>query len=199
MQFWPVQYGEVRIEVGWPEAERPRLQGKWSRLRKVCWSGSHPGPFVQDMLTIWAGLNPCSAFLSFEFFLAWILSFFFFFLSQCQHQFRAMSESYSESCSAVSHCLQSHGLYRNSPGQNTGVGSLSLLQGIFPIQGLNPGLPHCRWFLYQLSHKGSPRILEWVVYLFSSRSSKLEFPSCDRYNSPKRCPQSNLCVCYFTW
>ena len=48
----------------------------------------------------------------------------------------------------------------NSPGQNTGVGSLSLLQGIFPIQGLNSGLPHCRQILYQLSHKGSPRILE---------------------------------------
>ena len=44
----------------------------------------------------------------------------------------------------------------NSPGQNTGVGSLSLLQGIFPTQGLNPGLPHCRQILYQLSHKGSP-------------------------------------------
>ena len=44
----------------------------------------------------------------------------------------------------------------NSPGQNTGVGSLSLLQGIFPAQGLNPGLPHCRRILYQLSHKGSP-------------------------------------------
>ena len=44
----------------------------------------------------------------------------------------------------------------NSPGQNTGVGSLSLLQGIFPTQGLNLGLPHCRWILYQLSHKGSP-------------------------------------------
>ena len=36
----------------------------------------------------------------------------------------------------------------NSLGQNTGVGSLSLLQGIFPTQGLNPGLPHCRWILY---------------------------------------------------
>ena len=47
-------------------------------------------------------------------------------------------------------------------------GSLSLLQGIFPIQGLNPGLPHCRWILSQLSHKGSPRILEWVAYPFSS-------------------------------
>ena len=54
--------------------------------------------------------------------------------------------------------LQPHGLYSpwNSPGQNTGVGSLSLLQGTFPTQGLNPGLPHCRQILYQLSHKGSP-------------------------------------------
>ena len=39
----------------------------------------------------------------------------------------------------------------------TGVGSLSLLQGIFPTQGLNPGLPHCRQILYQLSHKRSPK------------------------------------------
>ena len=55
----------------------------------------------------------------------------------------------------------------NSPGQNTEVGSLSLLQGIFPTQGSNSGLPHCRRILYQLSHKGSPRILEWVAYSFS--------------------------------
>ena len=59
----------------------------------------------------------------------------------------------------------------NSLGQNTGVGSLSLLQGIFPTQGSNPGLPYYRWILYQLSHKGSPRILEWVSYPFSSGSS----------------------------
>ena len=44
----------------------------------------------------------------------------------------------------------------DSPAQNTGVDSLSLLQGIFPIQGSNPCLPHCRQILYQLSHKGSP-------------------------------------------
>ena len=50
------------------------------------------------------------------------------------------------------------------------VGSLSLLQGIFPTQGWNPGLLHCRLILYQLSHKRSPRILEWVPYPFSSRS-----------------------------
>ena len=44
----------------------------------------------------------------------------------------------------------------NSPGQNTGVGSFSLLQGIFPTQGSNPGHHHCRQILYQLSDKGSP-------------------------------------------
>ena len=42
---------------------------------------------------------------------------------------------------------------------------------IFPNQGLNPGLPHRRQILYQMSHKGSPRILEWVAYTFSSGSS----------------------------
>ena len=46
----------------------------------------------------------------------------------------------------------------NSPGQNTGAGSLSLLQGIFPTQGSNSGLPHCGLILYQLSHKGSPKL-----------------------------------------
>ena len=78
----------------------------------------------------------------------------------------------SESCSVMSNSLQPHGVYSpwNSPGQNTGVGSLSLFQGIFPTQGSNPGLMHCRWILYQLSHKGSPRKLEWVVYPFSRGS-----------------------------
>ena len=51
----------------------------------------------------------------------------------------------------------------NSPGQNTGVGSLSLLQGIFPTQGLNPGLPHYRWILYQLSPKRSPLLAKCRV------------------------------------
>ena len=70
------------------------------------------------------------------------------------------SKHESESRSVVSHSLHPHGLYSpwNSPGQNTGVGSLSLLQRIFTTQGSNPGLPHCRWILYQLSHKGSWKI-----------------------------------------
>ena len=45
--------------------------------------------------------------------------------------------------------------------------SLSLLQGIFPTQVSNPGLPHCKQILYHLSHQGNPGILEWVVYPFS--------------------------------
>ena len=61
-----------------------------------------------------------------------------------------------------------------TPGQNTRVGSLSLLQGIiFPTQGLNPGLLHSKQILYQLIYRGSPRILEWLAYPFSSRSSQL--------------------------
>ena len=63
-----------------------------------------------------------------------------------------------------------HGILQ--AGQNTGVGSFSLPPGLFPTQGSNPGLPHCGQILYQLSHKGSPRILEWVAYPFSSRSSR---------------------------
>ena len=71
----------------------------------------------------------------------------------------------SESCSLkVPDSLRSHGLYSpwNSLGQNTGMDSLSLLQGMFPTQGSNPGLHHCRQILYQLSHKGSPIM---VVYM----------------------------------
>ena len=48
---------------------------------------------------------------------------------------------------------------------------LESLLWIFPTQGSNLSLPHCTWILYQLSHKGSPRILEWVSYPFSRGSS----------------------------
>ena len=58
-------------------------------------------------------------------------------------------------------CSSVHG---NSPGKNSGVCCHALVQGIFPTQGLNPGLPHCWRILYCLSHQGNPRILEWVIY-----------------------------------
>ena len=72
----------------------------------------------------------------------------------------------------MSNSLQPHELYSlwNSLDQNTGVGSLSILQETFSTQGSNPGVPHCRWILYQLSYKVSPRTLEWVAYPFSSKS-----------------------------
>ena len=74
--------------------------------------------------------------------------------------------------SVASDSLRLHGLYSpwNSPGQDTGVGSLSLLQGILPTQGWNPGLPHCRQMLYKLSQQGSPSLLEWVAHPFSRGS-----------------------------
>ena len=76
--------------------------------------------------------------------------------------------------SVLSDSLWPHGLYSpwNSPGQNTGVGSLSLLQGISPTQELNPGLPHCRQILYQLSKpEGQSKNTGMVAYPFSKGSS----------------------------
>ena len=61
-------------------------------------------------------------------------------------------------------------VHGDSPGKNTGVGCHALLQEIFPTQGSNPGLLHCRQILYQLSHQGSPRVLEWAVYPFTRGS-----------------------------
>ena len=55
----------------------------------------------------------------------------------------------------------------NSPGQNTGVGNFSLLHGIFPTQGSNHSVLHCRWILYQLSHKGSPQKSERTIKYLS--------------------------------
>ena len=82
----------------------------------------------------------------------------------------------SESASGLDkdNSLRPHGLQSASllcpwdfPGKNTGVGSHSLLQGIFPTQGLNPGLPHCRQILYQLNHKGSPHIYIYIyMYMY---------------------------------
>ena len=66
------------------------------------------------------------------------------------------------SCSVVSDSLRSHGLQParllcpwDSPGKNTEVACHALLQGVFPTQGLNPGLLHCRLILYRLSHEAS--------------------------------------------
>ena len=74
----------------------------------------------------------------------------------------------------MSDSLRPHVLYNpwNSPGCNTGVGSLPLFQGTFPTQGSNPGLLHCRWIIYQLSHQESPGILERAALPISVGSSQ---------------------------
>ena len=73
----------------------------------------------------------------------------------------------------MSDSLQTHGLYSswNSPGQNTGVGSLSLLQGDLPNPGIKPRYPSLEADSSLAEPQGSPRVLEWVACLFSSRSS----------------------------
>ena len=90
--------------------------------------------------------------------------------------FRASSHHYVK-WKSLSHLqlLGPHGLYYpwNSPGQNTGVGTCSLLLGIFPTQGSNPGLLHCRWILYQLNHKGSPPFSKVAVNLYWAPSVNL--------------------------
>ena len=80
---------------------------------------------------------------------------FFFFL----RKFHIVLHSETESRSVVSDSLRPHELYSpwNSPGQNTGVSNHSLLQGFFPTQGSNPGLPHCRQILLPTEPLGKPK------------------------------------------
>ena len=74
-------------------------------------------------------------------------------------------------CDPMDCSLAGSSIHGDSPGKNTGAGCCVLLWAIFPTQGSNPGIPHCRQVLYHLRHQGSPRILEWVAYSFSRRSS----------------------------
>ena len=102
------------------------------------------------------------------------ISWVFFFFSILFH--------YSLLCLVIQSCLTlcnpmdwgppGSSVHGNSPGKNTGVGWHALLQGVFPTQGWNPGLMHCRQILYCLNHQGSPQILKWVSYPFSRGSSQ---------------------------
>ena len=71
-------------------------------------------------------------------------------------------------CKSMNCSLPGCSVHGDSSGKNTGVGCHDHLQGIFPTQGLKPGLPHCRQILYCLSHQWRGRILKWVAYPFSS-------------------------------
>ena len=71
-----------------------------------------------------------------------------------------MAQSCPTLCDLTDCNLTGTSIHGDSPGKNAGMGCHFLLQVIFPAQGSNPGLPHCRQILYHLSHQGSPRILE---------------------------------------
>ena len=71
----------------------------------------------------------------------------------------AYSLSHVGLCDPLDCSLPGSSVHGDSPGKNTPVGCHTLLQGIFPTQGSNPGLPHYRWILYHLSHQGSPIVL----------------------------------------
>ena len=103
----------------------------------------------------------------------------------------------------MSNSLWPHGLYSpwNSPGQNTGVGGLSLLQEIFPTQGSNLGLPHCRQILYRLSHlqpvnNNKKKIFSWEkygergLYLTRWQMARLRVQSLKMIPFVKRCRQA---------
>ena len=115
----------------------------------------------------------------------WKVVFFFFFLVKQVNGIKKKVyiiiyhklKLFCDSCPVVSNSLRPIGcsplgssVHGDSPGKNTGVGCYALLQGIFPSQGLNPGLPHCRWILYHLNHQGCPWILKGVAYPFTGSS-----------------------------
>ena len=82
------------------------------------------------------------------------------------------------SCSVMSDSVWPHvlkpqaSLFMGFSSKNARVGCHAFIQEIFPTQGSNPVLPHCRQILYHLSHQGSPRMLEWVAYPFSRELPK---------------------------
>ena len=74
----------------------------------------------------------------------------------CRPLLYSVTQSCLTLCNAMGYSLPGSSVHGDSPGKYTDVGCHAILQAIYPTQGLNPGLPHCRWFLYHLSHQGSP-------------------------------------------
>ena len=108
-----------------------------------------------------------------------------------------LTQSYSTLCHPMD--------YMNSPSQNTGVGSCSLLWGIFPTQGSNPGLPHCRRILYQPkpevgSNTWSPDLIGYQVskdYMDTLSLKFILFHSGQEHTSEQECPVEGTCKAKF--
>ena len=150
--------------------------------RQEYWSGLLPFPSPGDLPN--PGIKPRSPALEGRFFTIWTTrEYIYIYIYIYIHTSGKRIRRYMCICETLGHldrsyCLKlfvsyflwSHGLYSpwNSPGQNTGVGGHSILQGIFPTQGLNPGPPHCRWILYQLSHREALKPIEVSYHSFKS-------------------------------
>ena len=135
-----LSFSRVRLFATlWTVASQAPLSMGFSR--QECWSGL---PFLLQGMFLTQGS---------KLLLPWLLC-----CKQVLYLLRDQRKVWKGKSLTVSDSLWSHGLYSpwNSPGQNTGDGSHSLLQGIFPTQRLNLGLPHCKQTLYYLSHQGSP-------------------------------------------
>ena len=87
------------------------------------------------------------------------------------HVLCLLAQSCPTLCNPTECSTPGSSVHGDPQGKNTGVGCHTFLWGIFPTQGLDPGLLHCRWSLYQLSHKESPRILELVSSVSSITQS----------------------------
>jgi len=82
---------------------------------------------------------------------------FFFFFLLC-----LVTQSCLTSCNPMDYSHSGFSVHGDFPGKNTGVGYHAVLQRIFPAQGSNPGLPHCRQILYHLIHQGR-LLLNWIL------------------------------------
>ena len=87
-----------------------------------------------------------------------------------------VTQSCTTLCNPMDCTLPSSSVHGDSPGKNIRLVCHALLQGIFPIQGSNPGLPHCRWILYHLSYQGSVtwmQLYATVFFLSQKRNTQL--------------------------
>ena len=85
-------------------------------------------------------------------------------------EYLVLSQSCPTVCNPMDCSLPGSSVHGDSPGKNTGMGCHAAIQGIFPTQGSNPGLPHCRRTVPS-KPPGNPWILQWVAYPFSRWSS----------------------------
>ena len=116
-----------------------------------------------------------------------------------------VAQSYLTLCDPVDITPPGSSVHGGSPGMNTGVGCHALLQGIFPTQGSNPGLPHCRRVFYCVSHQGSPELLaisrNWLILGGSKRPQMSEHQNTEN-KRPVNTTRSNFLYWYIpfkTW